>query len=126
MQSVKELRHLVEDTAEDLETQYDSYPGLANGVVPVDILFLELGLPQTRKPDADKIVEKLAEKDFEIDPESIRLTTEYDELARFLRRTVMTSLAESPDASQLAAIMLAVGRRLGRREVAELMGQPED
>lgn len=124
LDSVRDLRHLVEDTAEDLESQY------GEDITPVEILMQELGLPHTRRDDADKIIEQIRKAEGDpadvfgdnYETDSLRLTKEHKELSRALHRFVLDDMATSGNAVQMAARMLATGRRMGLREAANLMG----
>lgn len=126
MDSVRELRHTIEDTTEDLEAQY------GEDTTPLEILLQELGLPQTRRDDADKVIDRIRKIENGPDPAdlfgedyettSIKLTQEHKELQKTLQRVVFYDMTNSGDAIQLAARMLATGRRMGLREAANLMG----
>ena len=118
METVRELRHAVEDQIDALEAQY----GTSTKTPACEVLHFELGIPAvTQRPDAAKMREALKEQGVEVEEDSIKLTEEHEEFHRFLRRTVMNLMAEGGDAPQLAAQMLAVGRRIGMREAADLM-----
>lgn len=117
METVRELRNEIEDTVDALEAQYGDKTPFC------EILHFELGLPQTRKDDADTIIAKAREQaGIEVPEDSVKLTNEHDELHRVLRREVLGVMSESADVSQVAAQMLVIGRRIGLREAAALLG----
>ena len=123
METVKELRRLIEDLGDDLNGQH------GKNTPYCEILHRELGIPETRKEDADTIIEKVRKK--EIDPadlfgddyesDSIRLTVEHEDLHEMLRREAVDAMTQGMGPDQIAAKMLSIGRRMGLREAAELM-----
>lgn len=117
MDTAKELRRTVEDISDELAAQHGTETPYC------EILHFELNLPQTRRDDWEKMMERFKKNEVDIDEDSIKLTTEHDQLHETLRRFVVDSMSQGMDAAQLAAQMLAVGRRLGLAEAAAMLGE---
>ena len=118
MDTVKELRRAVEDTTDDLIQQHGRKTPMC------EVLHVELNLPQTLKDDDEvqKMLKIAEENHVELEDDSIKLTIEHEDLHEALRRFVVDSMSQGMDATQLAAHMLVVGRRMGLREAANLLG----
>lgn len=117
MQTVRELRRTIEDLSDNLSAQYGRH------TPPCEILHGEFGFGMTARDDAESVQAQAKEQGIVIEDESVKLTVEHDDLHEALRRIVLDSMSQSQGADQLAAAMLVVGRRIGLREAAELMGE---
>lgn len=120
METVKQLRRDIEDIEDMLAAQHGKH------TPSCEVLHLELGLPQTQRDDADAVIERAqaqaGEQRIDLEPDSIKLTIEHEDLHELLRRVVVDSVSKSEDATLLAARMLAVGRIMGMREASGLLG----
>jgi hypothetical protein len=118
MNTVRELRRLVEDLSDDIQVQH------GRRTPPCEVLHYELGLPhETPRDDAEKVAAKAREQGEELEEDSIKLTVEHEDLHEALRRFVVNDMSQGMDVAQMAAHMLTVGRRMGLREAAQLFGE---
>lgn len=116
METVREFRRVVEDFTDAITHDYGRRTPFC------EVLHQDVGLPQTIREDADQVRAQAAQNGIELDEDSIKLTIEHEELHEALRRFVVDSMSQGQDATQLAAQMLIVGRRLGLQEAAQLFG----
>lgn len=118
MNTVRELRNTVTDFGDDLTAQY------GRRTPPCEVLHYELGLPYgTPRDDADQVVAAAAKSGVEVESDSIKLSVEHEDLHEALRLFVVDGMSKGMDQAQLAAQMLSIGRRMGFREAASLLGE---
>ena len=119
MDTVREFRRAVEDAIDDMNAQY------GRRVPACEQLHYELGFSETPAEDAEERLAILKQQKVNIEEGDIKLTAEHEELHETLRRLALGVMSDGGDAGQVAATMLAAGRRLGFREAAALLSDDD-